>query len=140
MSITGLDILLFVIIIITPLIINIFTNWFRKTKKLDENIPKEYTVLNEHRQTARTYNLSTGEFVSERSLGNALNEYHNKLQELERAVAERNIEHRALITRQQYEMLRSQGRDIIDGAESHIKPESKEPKGYTITDQFDEVP
>lgn len=105
-----------------------FDAWFRKCRELDKKLNK--------------YDASTGELVSETGLDDfykKMNEENSKLYEqyLERRD---DISRRALITQEQYERLWIQGRHIMGGAESHIKPAESKPKGYDVKDQFDGVP
>lgn len=138
MSITGLDILLFIIIAATPIVIHSFSNWFRKSRELDE-------------QLVKTYDMSTGETIFDSRLGwmrekhhELEEEFNRNMREHERIVDEYNRGRAAaLIDREQYDRLRAMGYDIMGGAQSHIKPKEskpKEPIGYNIKDQFDGVP
>ena len=117
-----------------------FDDWFRKSRELDKKIGKEYTILNQkNKGMARTYSKD-GELVSE----TGLHDYYEMMKRENEMIYERlmerriDMQRRALITQQQYDRIREQGRDIIGGAESHLKP--VEPKGYDIKDQFDGVP
>ena len=110
---------------------------FIKIRQLDKKIGKEYTILNQkNKGTARTYNTSTGELVSE----TGLDDYYERMKRENETMYERLMERRSLITEQQLWRLQAQGRDIIGGAESHLKPVESKPKGYDVKDQFDGVP
>lgn len=106
-----------------------FDDWFRKSRELDKQLTK-------------TFDMSTGETVNETGLDDFYKKIHeDSVRSYEQYLERRDdISRRALITQEQYERLWIQGRDILGGAESHIKPKESKPKGCDVKDQFDGVP